>query len=440
MKDYSVQCDDLDVQSFHECQKQLSDSGEPQGWGAKFEPADSLSQDFYSLLYKANPRDNEDFEGDQRVPKIVEALRLSPNYDRLREGCRFDELYSTATACSLVHKVVSKMTDSLDKVADNDTSLDDVADTDAAAVRFMLNESIDEAHEEVESMRMAVGLMAGDEEAPLLSQDYSLTQVKSLAKLVKDNEKYRKMLEWVGKMKPVAHEEQRSKLSHGVDEIYDIEQGNSVGRLLPTEFFKLKRCKQQFYKEFSEKQLLQYSLRGGSEPLGKGPVVLILDNSGSMSKDDRYYWARAILLVLHELCLKQKRDLHVVAFNASVQFSGAIQKDGVIEGKALMSILQSRPSGGTNFITALNSGVDLLKDYSSESKKPDLLMVTDGNAPLTPEWKDEFIASKHQLDFNLYSFVIGQPVQDHGMFEISDHTQTIDDLDDASVYANLFNV
>ncbi len=63
-------------------------------------------------------------------------------------------------------------------------------------------------------------------------------------------------------------------------------QGADLARALPVELARLTdpRRRLDFFRSLAERQVLEYQL-GGSDRLGRGPLVVLLDKSSSM--DDR---------------------------------------------------------------------------------------------------------------------------------------------------------
>jgi hypothetical protein len=86
-----------------------------------------------------------------------------------------------------------------------------------------------------------------------------------------------------GRFTRIAQQKRRTKVKHGAEEICDVELGNDLGRLLPVELVKLRhpRLHALALRDLLERKAMQYALTG-KEKMGKGPLVLLLDRSGSM--------------------------------------------------------------------------------------------------------------------------------------------------------------
>jgi len=91
------------------------------------------------------------------------------------------------------------------------------------------------------------------------------------------------------------------------EELLEVEQGDAIHRLLPHELLSLHHpvLRKDFYRRFLDQELIQYSLRGVEEK-GKGPMIVCLDGSSSMS-GDKEIWSKAVTLTLLEIARKQRR-------------------------------------------------------------------------------------------------------------------------------------
>ena len=92
------------------------------------------------------------------------------------------------------------------------------------------------------------------------------------------------------------------------EEMFDVELGRTLDRLLPPELLALRhpapptrpRCAVS-----SRAQLLCYRLRGADER-GRGPMIVCLDGSSSMA-GEKEMWSKAVALTLLEIARRQRR-------------------------------------------------------------------------------------------------------------------------------------
>jgi len=121
----------------------------------------------------------------------------------------------------------------------------------------------------------------------------------------------------------------------------------------------------------------------GKEPQARGPVIVLLDESGSMRAGGKDTWAKAVCLALLSTSTRQKRDWHLVSFNG-----GIIRETAIPARRATMADIQEaldhRCAGGTDFNAPIFRAVELLW-HSPTMKKADVVIITDGEADLNPE-------------------------------------------------------
>jgi len=72
-----------------------------------------------------------------------------------------------------------------------------------------------------------------------------------------------------------------------------------------------------------QRQVLQYQL-SGNEVLGRGPLVLLLDKSGSM-EGPKDTWATALALALLEHAHAERRPFALIDFNGSVTYETTVE-------------------------------------------------------------------------------------------------------------------
>lgn len=93
-----------------------------------------------------------------------------------------------------------------------------------------------------------------------------------------DSNKFKRIAQLIGPMTRVAIAEQMKKVHHARDEVYDLELGNDISNVLPTELLYMADDDTAvlFFKRFMERELLQYKLRG-SEKIAKGGIIYCVD-------------------------------------------------------------------------------------------------------------------------------------------------------------------
>jgi hypothetical protein len=102
-------------------------------------------------------------------------------------------------------------------------------------------------------------------------------------------------------------------------------------QLLPSELVKLthRTRRMVLIRDLMERQAMQYQLVG-NEPLGKGPLVVLLDKSGSMD-GPRDIWATAMSLALMDEAQRTRRMFAMLAFDYRVKHEVVPSSSGYTE-------------------------------------------------------------------------------------------------------------
>ena len=215
------------------------------------------------------------------------------------------------------------------------------------------------------------------------------------------------------------------------EELLEVEQGDALHRLLPHEMLSLHHplLRKDFYRRFLDQELIQYSLRGVEEK-GKGPMIVCLDGSSSMS-GDKEIWSKAVTLTLLDIARKQRRLFRSICFSSAdtpLQVLDLNPRDRYeVETKTIMDLAEYFPGGGTDFQTPLNAALECLSQ--SRFKKGDIIFITDGECQVDPQWAENFREQKEKLGFSLFSILIDTgPASLGTLKEFSDRISTIKQL------------
>jgi len=276
----------------------------------------------------------------------------------------------------------------------------------ATQVRKAVKASIKAGQEKAEEVQQTMagwGLEPGDVKHMPIGDRLELAEAITQRRL-------RKVADLVGRMRNLARAKQRSKVKQRRDEIHSITIGSALQHTLPQELSALTHPtrKLDFYKRFTEGQLLQYDLRG-DEKLARGPIVAMIDISGSMTGEP-IEWAVAIALALADMANRQKRLYRAIFFDTEVQ----AEFDFVPGEKNVEDFLKMARigvGGGTNYTPALKRATQLIADGKSQNKayeKADMIMITDGYCALDPDHVTSLIEWKERNKISCYTILIGE--------------------------------
>jgi len=247
-----------------------------------------------------------------------------------------------------------------------------------------------------------------------------------LAEKMAADKTMKEIAEWAGRFKQIARKKQ--KIIHRESmERRGVTLGKEIERLLPMEFglYMHPITKIDFLRRFVEGQTMQYEQKG-REVLEKGPIVLCLDQSGSMYQLDTQ--SKGFILTLMSIARKQRRDFCLILFSTRIQIHK--YEKGEIKGSDMVSLARTFLGGGTNFALPLDQAMNVINE--SQFKQADLVFVTDGEDTLNDSFLLAFNKKKKEKDFNVLSLVLGSSTKIVEQF--SDKVVQVYDFDDAGSF------
>jgi uncharacterized protein with von Willebrand factor type A (vWA) domain len=286
--------------------------------------------------------------------------------------------------------------------------LRDSLDAKAPGMKQNLRDGIKKARDEAKTLQ-DMNSTWGTE--PGAMQKLDAQKRLELAKRIKNAPKLKRLSELVGPMKRVMFAEQRKQSEHARDEIFNVEKGADLSRVLPSMllYFKHPRLKRLFYRKLAERSLLQYELKG-TDKLGMGGIVCAIDNSGSMAGDNEI-WAKAVALSLMHLARSQDRSFKGIHFGSANEFKEFdFLKPEDFSMERIFEFAELFFGGGTDFYTPLAAAVKHLRgEYDATGViHGDILLITDGDAPMTDEFLKDLHDEQEKLGFQIFGVLIGK--------------------------------
>lgn len=167
------------------------------------------------------------------------------------------------------------------------------------------------------------------------------------------------------------------------EEVKGAKLGGDIDRVLPTE---LAMLGDEDLADMAAMKILTDNApvleMEGREAKCRGPLVLCIDESGSMSDahaspqfHGRNTWAKACAVALTRIAWQEDRPVKVCHFGSGTEVQD-VPKD---DHRAMFEMMRSFLSGGTSFGTALRRGRKLVGDLEADGFiGADILLVTDG--------------------------------------------------------------
>lgn len=246
--------------------------------------------------------------------------------------------------------------------------------------------------------------------------------------LVDKNSGLKEILKEIGRTAHDYGTRRQSISPMGRSEMYSVMRSREIARLLPAETVKIHHSlyRKKFYADFTEGKLLTYSLQGRNWSSGrpkkkKGPVVALVDISGSMSGIPEIL-AKAIVFALTRAMLRQDRDVRVILFSGPGNTREIELTSKRKMASEFLRFLNTSFCGGTDFNTALKSGLRSLQQPAFRGA--DLLFITDGVSDISnPRCLHRWKEVKKEQRARIFSCIIGgndagglAPVSDYVYF------------------------
>lgn len=281
-----------------------------------------------------------------------------------------------------------------------DLSTDDVLDAALMMTCMKVQKDLDETREALNGL--APGLGAAPQGK---SQQDPRRMV--LAEKIRTDEQVKDVLRKAGRLHRM-HTTFRKTRTEGHTEIVDVERGGDLSRLLPSVWADLDNpdlCDDALI-QIMEHKAPQFSL-AGEAPLGRGPIVVLRDVSGSMSGSPNN-WAAAVCVLSVQVANREHRQVTIGNYNGGIAAAYRLDTRGRSHrrndrgewvpmgdvAELVLEVATDDTGGGTVLQNALTWAMDhgdLMED------RADLVVVTDGRAEtVSPPVMDRVVQCKDQ--------------------------------------------
>jgi uncharacterized protein with von Willebrand factor type A (vWA) domain len=228
------------------------------------------------------------------------------------------------------------------------------------------------------------------------------------ARRIKNNPAMKLVMEYAGRFKLTAYTKQVEKRSDIRIEPTDVKYGGDFREMDPKDMASLvggnRVMREQLKMRIAKKELLELKRTFKEkdwENEGKGPVVVCVDTSGSMS-GEKEYKSKAIALAAADIAFSQQRDFACVLFSSESEITMVKIKSGESFDAVIPKILDIGSifyGGGTDFESPLKAAVEIIEKESFS--RADIIFMTDGYAELSPGFLEYFGKVKEQKKFKV---------------------------------------
>lgn len=322
-------------------------------------------------------------------------------------------------AAKTLKEMANKIAEECDELIEDDELVSEVS--------TVMGKTLDSTSQEVKEVSQlceAWGLGTGE------NCHVAFQNKKDAIERIRRSSKLNKLTDLVGRFKESAITEQKKKAKHGAVEIKSVTTGNKIQDALPSD--KMNLCnnitKKDFYRRMTENQLMTYSKESNKQK-NKGPIIVCVDTSGSMSGDQEI-WSKALTVGVLEVAQMQKRDFACILYSSTAEEPIIIKKDEIAPQK-IIDCAEKFSGGGTSFSAPLTKAMKLIKD--STFKEADILFITDGDCYVDDEFLRKFKQTKEDKGFRTLGVLVDMGrghVSDSSLKEFCDSITLVSDVTD----------
>ncbi len=314
---------------------------------------------------------------------------------------------------------------------------------DGDKLRRAYREIADEISGQLELVQALYGTAPGTPEMR------SAQEKLQFAQKIANSSRWKQLFKVMGRFQHFALASSQRKVEDVPHEIVGIELGSDLERMLPSEFMYLTDpdLEDVFLKNFVEGNLMQWEMQG-EDNVGKGPIVLLIDGSGSMAGGygrrgalTPEIWSKAAMLGFLALAEREKRDVYVRQFGSTHEhrdwvFPYQTHRDAV-RPEALFEAGEYFLNGGTDFMSPLTWALGKVT-AGDEWSRSDVVIITDGQAPVSPQFREKYTREKEEKNFRAFGLFIGTPGGGSSLAPLLDRAIDVDVRDDRGVLEAVF--
>jgi uncharacterized protein with von Willebrand factor type A (vWA) domain len=245
-----------------------------------------------------------------------------------------------------------------------------------------------------------------------------MDQFVRLSKVLRQTPSVRKIIELAGRWTELLKQRlSRGHSPRGRSELTGVTLGGGIEGLFASELVKLCRpgLRRALLAQVVERRALVQELRG-PHVLGRGPVILVVDTSGSMS-GARMVIAKSLMLALAMHCWEKRRPLRVLTFGAPGELHEIeVPVDEPFWGR-FERCLELAFGGGTDFDGPLLRTCEIAGD--KPWRQADAVFVTDGECDVAAATRAVLATTKARVDLQLIGILVGRGQGLRGIADVS---------------------
>lgn len=429
-----------------------------QDYESKLPVIENLSRDMFQSLYSLDVRHYEQSELSPQVRRfnrhILNEVMKSPDYPAMKSICDGRSYPAMEAAAEFMEQVAGKL-DELLAAANGDNNalnaletqeqrqaqqlqelqqLSKEEDAPTPALKKKLLQSANRLHskeQQVEYLNQAVkdNLAKSKQAQQMIADALSATRKKAeeidtilhawgndtatnessalnreLVDKVRQNKTLLDIAKYLGRLKELIRHKRKNAFAYGRGEKYSLETGNSLQRILSSEFALLAvpETAPLFMRKLQRKGLKQYARR---ERIckGQGDIIVCLDESSS-TRGDKSAWGKAVAYAMLEIAGINKRDFALIHFSGRGSFRTDLFRPGQYTQEDVFQSAATFLGGGTDYVTPLTEALRLMEENNYQ--RADLLFITDGECRLPEDFAQTLCGTKAARGFTIHGVLM----------------------------------
>ena len=402
-KRQAIECDDFDLTTFRSIKNQ---SEELRAQETKYKPKlptfREFHQDVYDSLYKYVPKSEKSGSmkpGFETNHTIIQQLLGDNMYKELRSYTSLNE-FNAAMATKVLSDHMAAFLPDVKRMPQKGKK-DDPASRkpDPKKLKQAIRQGMQGAKGDCQEMEQATTCWGS---GPGMPQKLGYKDKLALAQRIRKSRMLKQLAKICGRFRAVALSTQRTKIAKGNEEVYSIEIGDDISRMLPQQLAYMTHpvMRLEFLGKVIKKELMQFKLRSRKKET-QGPIVCCIDNSGSMG-GDREVWAKAVALGLLEICVLQRREFVGIHFGSASETRVYEFDHSSYTLDQVLDFAEFFFGGGTDF----EKPMDLAADHVGKMPRADIVMITDGECDVNDKWLRGFNDWRDENEVSVYGVLI----------------------------------
>lgn len=201
---------------------------------------------------------------------------------------------------------------------------------------------------------------------------------------------------------------------------FELQQGQLPDEIMRERFLACNddTWDQYCYRAVTQKQWVRK--KDGKDKMGRGPIIMCLDNSGSMS-GPKFDYAKTIALALLSIAKEQKRKYELIVFGSNIRSHLILDSSNYMN--LIDTIMGLTAFGGTDFYRPIFAACNRVLSI----KNADIVFLTDGNGRVGEQTCSTVIKMTENYGMKFLTIYLDTTNSDE-LDQISSGTISIDDL------------